>query len=364
MAETTEIKEQDNLQDVLKTIGHASTEKMFSTLNADRDVSSNKKFPVYVAFSRWSLSHLDSFLSKYGPVGFLRIVYEMSKNGQGPKETDRNIVIISDETYNKLCAAGYYNDGNYDAGREFKIAPFVLNDNNYPGPGRLQSLFVPVPQIWMTSDPAVSEVISNKLKHLASWGILPKDSWKITVPVRSRATGGVKGGCYINFDKDVTLPEIAMARVVLTDTNWPDYPPSTSAGKSIVGTGTKGKFVKAVIPVERSIFRCFWTRTRTPLRAGISEASDESEEVSNLDVSGASTAKASASPSALPKAILPRVTQPSLLPVGSTPVLPKLVSTQPTTTHTKKETKPKESDWVEFQQWKAFKREQERMQQQ
>lgn len=202
------------------------------------EVSSGKNltFPVYVIHSKWSLLQLDTFLSDYGDVGFLRIVYDKDGN-----ETDRNIAILPESSYTALCADGF---DRRQHGKGFVIAPYVLRDNNFPGEERTNTLFIPVPKDLSEDDGAVSSAISDKLKHLSEWNIIPADSWSVNVPLKSREKGGIRGGCFVSFKRDVPIECRAMVRLLITDTYWPESDDNSSD--------------------ERSIFRCFWARDRKP----------------------------------------------------------------------------------------------------
>ena len=201
------------------------------------EVQTQIDFPVYMIYSRWSLNTLDEFLINYGGAGFLRIVF-----GKEDKETDRTIAILTKNTYDSLCDAGYGENKREDRsyGQGFRVTPFLLNENSYPGEGRNKTLFVPVPKVLGGDDSWVTDAVTEKLQHLAEWDIVPASSWSVKVPLKSREQGGVRGGCFISFKRDVPLERIAMTRVLLTDTYWPDSEAVT----------------------ERSIFRCFWARDR------------------------------------------------------------------------------------------------------
>ena len=194
-------------------------------------------FPVYLIYSKWSLPQLDNFLKDFGDVGFLRIVYD----NEG-KETDRTIAILPPDVYETLCNEGYgeAKQGSRSYGRGLRVTPFLLRDNCFPGEGRTKTLFVPVPKDLGADDSQVIAAVIDKLKHLSEWGIVEENSWSVNVPLRSREKGGVKSGCFVSFKRDVALERIAMVRVLLTDTYWPEQPDET----------------------ERAVFRCFWARDR------------------------------------------------------------------------------------------------------
>lgn len=192
-------------------------------------------FPVYLIYSKWSLSQMDTFLKDFGDVGFLRIMYD-----NDGKETDRTIAILPSSTYDALCEEGYGDakQGTRTYGRGFRLSPFLLKDSSFPGEGRTKTLFVPVPKTLGDDDSQVIASVVDKLKHLAEWGIIEENSWLVNVPLKSREKGGVRGGCFISFKRETPLERIAMVRILLTDTYWPEQEWSE----------------------ERAVFRCFWKR--------------------------------------------------------------------------------------------------------
>ena len=191
-----------------------------------------RKFPVYLIRSRWSLSSIDTYLDTYGGAGFLRIIYD----SEG-RETDRTIAILSEKVYDALVENG---DDQQKYGKGFSVSPFLLRDNNFPGEGYTNNLFVPVPEELSSDDEAVITTISDKLQHLSDWDILPGDSWSINPLLKSREKGGIKGGCFISFKRDVPNECRAMVRILITDTYWPE---------SALGS-------------VDTVFRCLWARAR------------------------------------------------------------------------------------------------------
>lgn len=217
-------------------------------------------FPVFMIHSSWSLEQLDAFLANRGDVGFLRIVYD----NEG-KETDRTIAILPELLYDALCKEGF---DRRQYGRGFKISQFLLNDSNMPGEGRTKTLFVPVPKNMSESDGQVIAAVVGKLDHLSEWGIIPPNSWSVNVPLKSREKGGVRSGCFVSFKREVELERVAMTRVLLTDTYWPE---------------TEGN-------TERPVFRCFWARDRKE-RNDNSEFKERSGKGESKERSGKSESK-------------------------------------------------------------------------
>lgn len=214
---------------------------------ADTQVTPKTSFdhgPVYMIHSNSSLGQLDKFLGKYGDVGFLRIVYDT--NG---KETDRTIAILRPEVYESLSTLGY--DKRYING--MKITPYRLNASHFPGEGHTKNLFVPVPKTLNLNAGQVMQIVTDKLSHLTDWGIIPQptklqsdvghvpiNNWNIAIPVESRELGNIRNGCFISFNDNVTLEQIALARIIMNDTYWNQ-------------TGQE---------TDRQIFRCTWARDR------------------------------------------------------------------------------------------------------
>jgi len=201
------------------------------------DDTKNIDFPVYMVYSKWSLPKLDSFLDDYGGAGFLRVVF-----GKEDKETDRTIAIFSDQTRDLLKSAGFFDSNRDDRsyGQPLRISPFLLNQNSFPGEGRNKTLFIPVPKELGALDTWVTDSITEKLNFFTEWDIIPHKSWTLNVPLKSRELGGVRGGCFVTFKKDIDLQRLAMVRVLLTDTYWPE------------NQQTK----------ERLVFHCYWARDR------------------------------------------------------------------------------------------------------
>ena len=191
-------------------------------------------FPVYIIHSKWSLLRLDDFLSKYGEVGFLRIIYDRYK-----RETDYTIAILPESSYNALCADGF-NIRHY--GKEVFITPYALRDNNFPDSESTNVLFIPVPKELSENEELVIGAINDKLAHLSEWNIIPVDSWTINAPLKSREKGVIRGGCFVSFRRDIPIESRAMVRVLITETYWPDFAENSAE--------------------ERPIFSCFWAHRR------------------------------------------------------------------------------------------------------
>jgi hypothetical protein len=174
----------------------------------------NVNFDVYLIKSKWTLLRIDEFLSKFeGEVGFLRIVLDKLGN-----ETDRTIALLSSKLYNNLCDDGLNKLGE-DTG--FQVSKFILKQSSLPCEYKTKNLFIPVPLNY--TENTIIKVISEKLKHLADWNIISMNSWNIHIPIKSREFGKIKGCCFISFDESIAIENIAMVRILLTDTFWQSH---------------------------------------------------------------------------------------------------------------------------------------------
>jgi len=194
-------------------------------------------FPVYMIYSKWSLTQIDNFLKEFGEAEYLRIVYDNKHI-----ETNRTIAILSDEVYKKLCDAGF----NESKNNGFKIKPYIVKeiDNSIA----VRTLFVPVPKEFCNLRDKVKDIISKKIINLSHLGIINESDWNINIPINTREKGDIKKGCYISFNDNVELERISLIRILLTDTYWPEI---LTLDSLLSKTSDSG---------ERKIFRCLWER--------------------------------------------------------------------------------------------------------
>jgi hypothetical protein len=85
----------------------------------------------------------------------------------------------------------------------------------------------------------VEAIIQNKISPLVKFGIITADQYSIKFPLRNkdRASGFVRGSCFIAFNESVSENQAALVKVVIDDTTW---------GNS------------------EEIFRCYWARDQRP----------------------------------------------------------------------------------------------------
>ena len=171
-------------------------------------------FPLYLIYSKKPLNYLSGIIAKHGDSNpFLRVVLNKTV------DTNRTIALISDKAYDNLCKADYNKKHKHS---DFFIQPFILTDRDFPREGRNGNLFIPVPREFSTDYDYVTQTIEDKIQLLVDWGILEPNSWSLKVPIKSRHDGALRGGCFLTFDRTVHPERVAVARLVLHDTYWPD----------------------------------------------------------------------------------------------------------------------------------------------
>lgn len=201
-------------------------------------------FPVCVIYSQLSLGELEELFGHYGDDGFehggLRIVRIRDENGHW-RDTNRTIVLVSKKLFDNFMADGLYKPVK-TPGRpifDFRIVPYEVRKSNLPKVGFRKDLFVRLPknQVMRASD--VEAIIQNKISPLVKFGIITADQYSIKFPLRNkdRASGFVRGSCFIAFNESVSENQAALVKVVIDDTTW---------GNS------------------EEIFRCYWARDQRP----------------------------------------------------------------------------------------------------
>ena len=194
---------------------------------------------VYIVYSSDTLQHLENLFKCYGNVGLLKVIKSFNKELNKKEETNRTLAIFSLETYQKMCGDGLDTSSN-NLRERVKILPYKINDRDYPKHDT-RDLFVPVPTDY--SEDCVRQALNEKLEHLASWNIIPDKSWILDLIVSSRQEGTISG-CVIKFSSDVGIDQIALTRVLIDDTFWPERENST----------------------ETAVLSCRWGRVTRPAR--------------------------------------------------------------------------------------------------
>jgi len=174
--------------------------------------------PVYMVYSIISLEDITNTIAGYGEIYFLRVSFVRDKRGNLVQSKAGNIAVMPPETYKKLCEAKF-NERNND--RDLTIKPYSLQANSFPRRGQNKDLFIKIPSIFAESRAEeIKEMVNSKVDLCAKFGIIPENSWTISVPIY-RQTGDMRGSCFVSFNETVPLENIAMVRVVQNNTSWP-----------------------------------------------------------------------------------------------------------------------------------------------
>lgn len=163
-------------------------------------------------YSGWSLASIQEYLQQYGGAKYLRIIYDFRTS----KDTNRTLAVLDEEVYGLLVCNGV---DKRPGGKDFSISRYILRDSQLPGKDKITKLFIQVPPVFRHRESFVRNSLEEKLHQLAEWNIIPANSWILTIPLQSRETGILRGGCYVSF-KDVSPQAIALVKICINDTCW------------------------------------------------------------------------------------------------------------------------------------------------
>jgi len=159
-----------------------------------------------------SLVHIRNLLlSKYdGAIGPLRVVYS-----QSGAETNRTLAVLPTQLYDLLVKQGY---GRRDS-KGLSISPYTVNERHYPRTSQRDVWYIPLPRSFELSEVQIRDHLNRRLEELAELGLLPADSWRIAIPLKSRTSGERQGFCFVSF-VGASLLDISTAKLVIDDTAW------------------------------------------------------------------------------------------------------------------------------------------------
>lgn len=221
--ETPEVQETPKVQETKNSDAQLRVKKFKTRRNKSAqnenktEIQTNSEdisFPVYIIHSAKSMPTVTEILNRFGGYKFLRI----TRNRYG-QENPSYIAILDDRVYQKICDYGY-GGPNALQNIPIKVDPYRLDSKNLKE--RKRSLFIPLPSIVMINDVQLNEFIESKLNLLVDCGIIEEKSYEIRIPLKSREYGWISKGCYIDFKENVPMKRIAMTRLILNDTRWPD----------------------------------------------------------------------------------------------------------------------------------------------
>lgn len=170
--------------------------------------------PVYIVHSSLAIEEIRAILRglNAGQVGLVKIDYDRSG-----KETNRTIVVAEPSVYEAAVEAGL---GKRSRKLDFAIAPYELREHNKPFKDCLYSFFIPFPKSFdLSANDARSQVV-DLFDGLCQFGLLPADSYRVTVPLKSRESGDAKGSVFVTFAEEASSYAIQLAKVVVDHHVW------------------------------------------------------------------------------------------------------------------------------------------------
>lgn len=205
-------------------------------------------YPVYIIFSGVPINKLKEELLKFGTFGSLRVVYSDGV------VTNRTIALLSKDCYESLIKDEYC---AFQQNGKFGIAPYTFKETMLPNENQSGSLFVHVPGNFKDEIVSVTQYIQSKLTVCANFGLIPENSWKLNIPLVSRFKNGtIKNGCFIIFNEDVKVQDIAAVKIVLDKTFWVDVDndsPSEALDHLLAVLGKD---------TDLPLFKCLWALAR------------------------------------------------------------------------------------------------------
>lgn len=174
------------------------------------------QYSVFVVFCKQSVPYIKQIVEDETgyQVDFARVIYKQNV------ATNGTLIVCPREAYNILCKKQY----NVKKRRELFIDEYRVAPSCYPEDPNERRLFVPFPNpAKALSDAELGQIISAQMDFLLKSKILPVASFKLAIPLETARNGfSVKNGCYITFADSVSLEQIAITRMLLNDTYWPE----------------------------------------------------------------------------------------------------------------------------------------------
>lgn len=187
-------------------------------------------FILTVVFSRWELTKILNFLEDYleakkDEIGMARIEKYFDKNTQQVKDSNRAIILMKRDLYQRAIDAGL---DLKQPQLDFRIAEHVAKptadlSEESTQTGNLYLQFLNTNETNLsTNDIHVS--LKEKLAEMENFGFLNTNDFKIFVPLKDRETGTHKNVAYINFVTDVDMNARHVIKTLLHDSKISGVP--------------------------------------------------------------------------------------------------------------------------------------------
>ncbi len=174
---------------------------------------------VYMIYSRWSTKEIEEFLKNRDEMknSFDLVKVEYKKF----EETNRNIVLMKEEFYEKLVGEGYGANGEKAKFLDFKIVPFRVPEEKIKNI-KNNTLFLKLSPKLSLSE--CRRILMERLMVLERFKIFPENSYTLRIPPRSRHLDLHRGIAYINFSEDVDKNSVFCCRLFMNkfrhESNW------------------------------------------------------------------------------------------------------------------------------------------------
>lgn len=157
-------------------------------------------FPLWVLKSNEMLEDLTQDLSKFGKIGKIKVMI-FTTHDKKKRESDKNLVLCSEKTYEKIKKAGY------------EITPYKLHSNP-PRNGYRGDFFIPTPD-GVTNPKVFKSTIEKELQICQDWKLLSAAQWKLEVKIASRIENKVGAGALLRFEDDLPIETKEYVRAML-----------------------------------------------------------------------------------------------------------------------------------------------------
>ena len=176
-----------------------------------------QKYIVAIVFSNWTLSKIVEFFRDYleckeDDIGITKIERFRDRKSGEMKDSNRTLILIKKELYNKAIEAGLnIPQPNLD----FRISEYIIKDKSKPAENYTSNLYLIIPKNVTIEEAEYS--IMQKLNRMVSFEMLNKEDFSLKIPLQSRLTGEHRGFAYLSFSINVDLVTKIFIKALLHD---------------------------------------------------------------------------------------------------------------------------------------------------
>ncbi len=174
-------------------------------------------YKFYFIKTKHTLDWLEQLLYIHG-YGNTQNVLKVIRDNKG-HETDRTIAFLDEHMYTLLLQQNRL---------DLKIEPFIVPKTFYPDETLYTYNFcIPFPEHSSPSSTSQRnqlyiKQIEHKLAPFITQGLIPRDSYKVTIPVISREKNQTKNLAFFIFHSCISKDILCVIRYILDGTTWDD----------------------------------------------------------------------------------------------------------------------------------------------